>query len=105
MQRGVQVSAATLRRWLHQLGWVWKRAKLVARDDDPDRVNKLARIRFCLENLACQAALIFTDELDIHLLTKVGYQWMPKGEVVEIITPGQNQKRYLVGALDHLTGK
>jgi transposase len=105
VQRGTQVSTATLRRWLHQLDWVWKRAKLVARDDDPDRINKLARIRFCFENLACQAALIFADELDIHLLPKVGYQWMPKGEVVEIITPGQNQKRYLAGALDHLTGK
>ncbi|HWP43458.1 MAG TPA: winged helix-turn-helix domain-containing protein, partial [Blastocatellia bacterium] len=34
VQRGVQVSADTLRRWLHPLGWVWKRAKLVARDDD-----------------------------------------------------------------------
>lgn len=25
--RGVQVSAATIRRWLHQLDWVWKRAR------------------------------------------------------------------------------
>ena len=104
VQRGVAVSAATLRRWLHQLGWVWKRAKLVARDDDPERIAKLARIRFCLENLGRRAALFFADELDIHLLPKVGYQWMPKGEVVEVITPGVNQKRYLAGALDHLRG-
>lgn len=105
VQCGVQVSAATLRRWLHQLGWVWKRAKLVARDDDPERISKLARIRFCFENLSRQAALLFADELDIHLLAKVGYQWMPKGEVVEVVTPGVNQKRYLAGALDALTGK
>jgi transposase len=105
VQRGVAVSAATLRRWLHQLGWVWKRAKLVARDDDPERISKLARIRFCFENLSCRAALLFADELDIHLLPKVGYQWMPKGEVVEVVTPGVNQKRYLAGALDTLTGK
>ena len=104
-QRGVQVSADTLRRWLHQLGWVWKRAKLVARDDDPERISKLARIRFCFETLGQQAALLFADELDIHLLPKVGYQWMPKGEVVEVLTPGVNQKRYLAGALDALTGK
>jgi hypothetical protein len=105
VQRGVQVSAATIRRWLHQLGWVWKRAKLVARDDDPERLTKLAAIRFCFENLSQRAVLLFADELDIHLLPKVGYQWMPKGEVVEIVTPGQNQKRYLAGALDSLTGK
>jgi putative transposase len=105
VQRGVQISAATLRRWLHQMGWVWKRAKLVARDDDPQRIAKLARIRFCIENLARRAALVFADELDIHLLPKVGYQWIPKGEVVEVATPGQNQKRYLAGALDHLSGR
>jgi transposase len=105
VQRGVSVSAATLRRWLHSLGWVWKRAKLVARDSDPERISKLARIRFCLENLSRKAALVFADELDIHLLPKVGCQWMPKGEVVEIVTPGQNQKRYLAAALDHLSGR
>lgn len=105
VQRRFTVSAATLRRWLHQLGWVWKRAKLVARDDDPQRVYKLACIRFCLENLARRAALVFADELDIHLLPKVGYQWMPKGETVDIVTPGVNQKRYLAAALDHLTGR
>jgi hypothetical protein len=103
-QRGIQVSAATTRRWLHELGWVWKRAKLVARDD-PERTAKLARIRFRIENLARRAALVFADELDIHLLPKVGYQWMPRGEVVEVVTPGQNQKRYLAGALNHLTGR
>jgi transposase len=103
-QRGVQVSAATIRRWLHQLGWVWKRAKLVARDDDAERTGKLARIRFCVETLGQRAVLLFADELDIHLLPKVGYQWMPKGETLEVITPGQNEKRYLAAALDHLTG-
>jgi transposase len=103
-QRRVDVSAATLRRWLHQIGWAWKRAKLVARDDDPERVSKLARIRFRFEDLAQKAALVFADELDIHLLPKVGYQWIAKGEVVEIVTPGQNQKRYLAAALDHLNG-
>ena len=61
VQRRVAVSAATMRRWLHQLGWVWKRAKLVARDDDPQRVNKLACIRFCIENLARRAALVLPN--------------------------------------------
>jgi transposase len=43
--RGLTVSAETMRRWLHEVGWVWKRAKLVAKDDDPQRVTRLARIR------------------------------------------------------------
>jgi len=103
--RGVAVSAETMRRWLHELGWVWKRAKLAAKDDDPRRVEKLARIRFVFEHLQPKAALFFADELDIHLLPKVGYQWMPKGEQVEVPTPGTNEKRYLAGALDMRTGR
>ena len=26
-KHGIEVSAETVRRWLHELGWVWKRAK------------------------------------------------------------------------------
>ncbi|MBI2784252.1 MAG: IS630 family transposase [Gammaproteobacteria bacterium] len=103
-RRGVVVSAETVRRWLHALGWEWKRAKLVAKDDDPQRVEKLARIRYAFEQLRAGMALFFADELDIALLPKVGYQWMPKGEQVEVPTPGTNEKRYLAGALDIATG-
>lgn len=104
MRRGIAVSAETMRHWLHELGWEWKRAKLTAKDDDPERVEKLARIRLAFEQLRAGMALFFADELDINLLPKVGYQWMPKGEQVEVLTPGTNEKRYLAGALDITTG-
>lgn len=104
-RRGYRVSAETVRRWLHQLDWEWKRAKLVAKDDDPQRVEKLARIRRAFEQVGAGVALVFADELDIHLLPKVGYQWMPKGTQEEIMTPGTNEKRYLAGALDLQTGE
>jgi transposase len=103
-RRGVVVSTETVRRWLHELGWEWKRAKLGAKDDDPQRVEKRARIRYAFEHLRVGAALFFADELDISLLPKVGYQWMPKGAQVEVLTPGTNEKRYLAGALDITTG-
>lgn len=104
VRRGIEVSAETLRQWLHELGWEWKRAKVAAKDDDPERVEKLARIRLAFEQLRAGVALFFADELDISLLPKVGYQWMPKGEQVEVMTPGTNEKRYLAGALDLTTG-
>ena len=104
MRRGITVSAETMRHWLHELGWEWKRAKVAAKDDDPDRVTKLARIRLAFEQLRAGAALFFADELDINLLPKVGYQWMPKGKQVEVMTPGTNEKRYLAGALDLAPG-
>jgi putative transposase len=105
VQRGIEVSSSTMRRWLHRLGWVWKRAQMVARDDDPERIEKLARIRYTLETLEKRAVVLFADELDIHLLPKVGYQWMPQGETVKLVTPGQNQKHYLAGALELKTGR
>ena len=105
VQRGLDVSASTMRRWLHELDYVWKRAKLVAKGGDPEWASKLARIRHIAENLLANEVLIFADELDIHLLPKVGYQWTLRGTKVEVRTPGQNQKQYLAGGLDYRTGR
>jgi putative transposase len=104
-KHGLEVSAWAVRRWLHEMGWVWKRAKLVARDNDPQRVERLARIRFHTERLQAREVLVFADELDIHLLPKVGAAWRPKGSQEEVMTPGQNEKHYLAGALNLATGK
>jgi transposase len=104
VRRRRTVSGETVRRWLHELNWEWKRAKVVTKDDDPQRVEKLARIRLAFEQLRAGVALLFADELDINLLPKIGSQWMPKGEQVEVMTPGTNEKRYLAGALDFTTG-
>jgi putative transposase len=101
----LEVSAWTVRRWLHELGWVWKRAKLVAKDKDPQRVARWARIRWQAEHLQVQEGMVFADELDLHLWPKVGAAWMPKGSQEEVMTPGQNEKHYLAGALHLATGK
>jgi transposase len=104
-QRGIVVSASTMRRWLHGLGWGWKRAQVVARDDDPQRVEKLAGSRHPLEPRGKRAVLLFADDLALHLLPKVGSPWLPKGETVKLVTPGQNQKHYLAGALQPRPGR
>jgi hypothetical protein len=44
-QVGYTISAETVRRWLPQADYVWKRPSLVARDEDPARATLLARIR------------------------------------------------------------
>ena len=104
-QRGISRSAETMRRCLHALDWVWKRAKLAAKDNDPERAAKLARIRRVFERLGPREALLFSDELDLHLLPKVGAQWMPRAAQVEVMTPGRNEQRHLAGALDLRTGR
>src|SRR6266446_7580634 len=103
-KHGLEVSAWTVRRWLHDMGWVWKRAKLVAKDNDPQRVERLARIRFHAERLHAREVMVFADELAIHLLPKVGAAWMPKGSQEEVMTPGQNEKHSRAGALNLATG-
>jgi transposase len=102
---GARVSAETMRRWLQALGVRWKRTKLAAKDNDPERAPKLARIRLLWESLRPREAMLCADELDIHLLPKSGYQWMEKGTQVEVMTPGKNEKRYLAGAWDMRTGR
>src|SRR5262249_13552350 len=61
-KHGIEVSAETVRRWLHEMSWVWKRAKLVAKDDDPHRRERLGRIRFHYENLQAHEVIVFADE-------------------------------------------
>jgi hypothetical protein len=76
----------------------------VATDDDPYRVARLARIRWAFEPLKRSEAMVFADELDSHLRPKVGWAWLPKGTQLAVMTPGQNQKHSLAGALDLTTG-
>lgn len=104
-QTGLRVSRETIRCELRAAGYVWKRAKLKARDDDPQRALRLAQIRSVIEQLKPSDAFFWCDELDIHLLAKVGYQWTLKGTQTEVATPGKNQKEYLAGALDRRTGR
>ena len=47
---------------------------------------------------------VYEDEVDIHLNPKIGLDWMVRGQQKEVVTPGQNVKRYLAGALDVRTG-
>jgi putative transposase len=77
----------------------------VAKDKDPQRVARWARIRWQAEHVQVQEVMGFADELDIHLWPKVGAAWMPKGSQEEGMTPGQNEKHYLAGALHLATGK
>ncbi|MCW5969211.1 MAG: hypothetical protein KIT57_11920 [Blastocatellales bacterium] len=65
----------------------------------------MASIRRVIENLGPEEAFFWVDELDIHLLAKVGCQWTLKGTTIEIPTPGKNQKQYLAAALNLQTGE
>ena len=104
-KHGLAVSAATVRRWLHERGGVWKRAKRVAKEADPHRVERLARIRFQPAHWPAHAVMVFVAERDLHRLPQGGAAWMPQGTQAEVMTPGKHEKPSLAGALPRATGK
>ena len=66
------------------------------------RLNKIRRLR---EQLRPDETIQYADEVDIHLNPKIGDDWMLRGQQKEVPTPGQNQKRYLAGALNAVSGR
>lgn len=66
------------------------------------RLNQLARL---IAGLPRNEVAVYEDEVDIHLNPKIGLDWMGLGQQKDVLTPGQNEKRYLAGALDARTGE
>jgi transposase len=69
------------------------------------RDRKLRRIKRLVRDAGPDEVVLYVDEVDIHLNPKIGLDWMLRGQQKEAPTPGQNEKRYLAGALDARTGK
>jgi transposase len=102
---GCKLHASTVRRWLPSAGVVWRRAAPTLRIRDPHKEEKMAAIREALEHRSAEHPVFYEDEVDIHLNPKIGADWQVCGEQKRIVTPGQNEKYYLAGALHSGTGK
>ena len=100
----VEVSRETVRRWLHRADIVWRRPRPVLRRQDPQREQILAGLRGLLGNLPEDETAVFEDEVDLNLNPKIGCMWMRRGQQAEVVTPGDNAKRYLAGSLHWRTG-
>jgi transposase len=66
------------------------------------RINAIKNLR---ANRKPNEIIVYEDEVDIHLNPKIGMDWMNRGHQKEVLTPGQNQKRYLAGALNPDSGE
>lgn len=69
------------------------------------QTHRVRRIDRLVESLPNDEVAVWADEVDIHLNPKIGFDWMLRGQPKEVVTPGQNVKRYLAGALDATTGR
>lgn len=100
----IQVSAATVRQALKRAGFRWTRPKLVLpRRRDVHADEKLARLAQALADP--QATILAEDECDMHLLAVLRAMWQRVGRQLRILTPGQNHKRGVFGALNLRTGE
>lgn len=59
----------------------------------------MAAIDKALDECSAEHPVFYEDEVDIHLNPKIGADWQLRGQQKRVVTPGQNEKYYLAGAL------
>jgi transposase len=105
-QTGVRVHPATMSRALALVQARRGRPRPTVRCPwaPAAKAARLQAINRLLASLPRQHLAVYEDEVDIHLNPKIGWDWMVRGQQKEVVTPGQNVKRYLAGALDVRSG-
>lgn len=104
-ERHCALSEETVRRTLHRLGFVWRRARPVPPPRDPEqKQQRLLEILGVFFHLARQEGLFSQDETRLDLNPRVGFAWMRRGKQASLPTPGTNRKVWISGALNWVTG-
>lgn len=96
MSRALKLIGARLGRPKPTVGCPWSKAL---------KNRRLAVVRRAVDGRAQGEVAFYLDEVDIHLNPRIGPDWMNRGKQKQVPTPGQNQKRYLCGALDVRSGR
>jgi transposase len=99
---GVRVAVTTMSRALARIRARRGRPKQTVGCPWPKaaKTRRLNRLRQLLAALPRHEWAFCEDEVDVHLNPKVGLDWMGRGQQEEVMTPGQNEERYLAGALE-----
>jgi transposase len=99
---GVRIHVATMSRALQLIGARRGQPRPTVRCpwSPAVRTRRLNVLQRLVAKLPKHEVAVYEDEVDIHLNPKIGPDWMVPGQQKEVMTPGQNQKRYLAGALD-----
>lgn len=103
-EMNVRVSRSHMGRLLREAGVRRVRPKPVITAKPADADERAARLHTELAALPADDVVLYADEMDLHLLPKAAPDWAPKGMRKELLTPGQNARRYLAGALHPATG-
>jgi len=108
VQQGFErVAVCTMGRALHHVGARLGSPKPVVLCPWPKarKDHALQAIRRLEQRATVQEPVLYSDEVDVHLNPKIGRDWMLRGLQRRIVTPGKNEKFYLAGALDVVSGK
>jgi transposase len=103
---GVRIHVTTMSRALALIKARRGRPKPIVGCPWPKAVKtrRLRQLQRLIATLPRRERVFYEDEVDIHLNPKIGLDWMIQGQQKQVLTPGQNEKRYLAGALDVRTG-
>lgn len=106
-ETGVRVSESTVGRMLAALGarWGMARPTVACPLGTRAQARRVRAIETLLGTLPAGEQAFYEDEVDIHLNPRIGRDWMLPGDQKTVLTPGQNQKHYLAGALHTRTGQ
>ena len=107
-RRGLpKVAVCTVGRALSAIGARLKapRPVVLCPWDRQRRMRVLRAIRRLAADASDAEPVFFEDEMDVHLNPKIGRDWMPRDHRRLVVTPGQNKKRYVAGALNARTGR
>jgi transposase len=106
-ETGIAIHVSTMSRALKRIGARRGRPKPTVRCPWP-KTRKKRRLRAIARlptSCPTDEPVVHAGEVDIHLNPKIGLDWMNRGRQKQVVTPGQNEKRYLAGALDVRTGE
>ena len=104
---GIRIAVSTMSRALKKIDARRGRPRPMVRCPWSKRAKnrRIRLIRELLRGLPKGHLEVYQDEVDIHLNPKIGLDWMVRGQQKEVMTPGQNVKRYLAGAMNAMTGE
>lgn len=103
-QLGVKVSRPHMGRMLKEARCRRIRPRPTIALTPADSDEKAAALNAELARLPETDVVLYQDEVDIHLNPKSGPDWMPPKIRKNLVTPGQNCKRYIAGAYAPQTG-
>jgi putative transposase len=101
---GVQLSPSHLRNVLAQEKCRRGRPRPALRIPVQGRREILENIAYLKQAATQDEEFVYVDEADLDLNPRIGLTYMKRGQQALVLTPGQNVKYYIAGALNPRTG-